>query len=118
MSNTGSFTQVYRSLKAYGIADYFEEVSLSSCYGVRKPHGFIFWDTLRKMGRSAATSLYVGDTISRDVVGAKNAGFFGVVQIVSQFTSLSDGERALEETPDYLVHRIGEIPALVDGIIR
>jgi len=116
ISNTGSFTQVHRSLEEYGIGRYFEEVSLSSIYGIRKPHGFIFLDTLKKMNCSASKAAYVGDTISRDVVGARNAGFHTAIQINSDFTGISDQGTVSDSEPDYIVSNLGDIPAIIDRI--
>ena len=116
ISNTGSFTQVYNSLDKYGLRDYFEKVALSSAYGIRKPHGFLFRDIINQMGCEEGKTLYVGDTVSRDVVGAKNAGLFGSIQICSEFTKLSDQENSSAAKPDYIIHNLMSIPEIVDKI--
>ncbi len=116
ISNTGSFTQVYRSLENYGIREFFDHVALSSAYGIRKPHGFIFRDMVNKMGTMASQTLYVGDTISRDVAGARNAGYFGSIQIRSEFTKLSDEKTADTVKPDYIIQDLMSIPEIVDRI--
>ena len=46
---------------------------MSSSTGIRKPDPRIFEIALKEMGVSAAETGYVGDTISRDVLGARNA---------------------------------------------
>ena len=116
ISNTGSFTQVHRSLEKYGMSHYFEKIGLSSDYGIRKPHGFLFRDMLGRMQSSAEKTLYVGDTISRDVAGARNAGLFGSIQICSEFTKLSDGEGRGEYEPTYRIYNLSDIPKIVDEI--
>ncbi len=119
ISNTGSFTQVGRSLKAYGLDKFFkeDEISLSVGYGIRKPHGYIFYDTLAKMGSQAEKSIYVGDTISRDVIGSKAAGFAKAIQIVSEFTKGSDSHLEGDlPKPDYTIENLLEIVRIVEEI--
>ena len=61
-----------------GAADLFETVVTSEELGVYKPHRQIFDATLQKMGVEKETAAYVGDTISSDVSGAKNAGLTAI----------------------------------------
>ena len=117
ISNTSSRTQVFRSLEAYGIAKYFECVVLSSIEGVRKPHPAIFASALRAMGSAASTTAYVGDTLSRDVIGSKRAGYALAFQIRSFLTAGSDSAVGPDsEKPDFVVKSLGEIVAVLDNL--
>jgi putative hydrolase of the HAD superfamily len=117
ISNTPSRTQVFRTLEAYGIAKYFECVILSSVEGVRKPHPAIFASALRAMGSEASATAYVGDTLSRDVIGSKRAGYALAFQIVSFMTAASDAAVGPDaERPDYAVESLGEIVGILDGL--
>ena len=117
ISNTSSRTQVFRTLEAYGIAKYFECVILSSIEGVRKPHTAIFASALRAMGSEASSTAYVGDTLSRDVIGSKRAGYALSFQIRSFLTAGSDASVAPGSAkPDYAVERLSEIVAILDGL--
>ena len=62
-------------LEEYGIRGCMEDVTVSSVTGYRKPHPEIFRISLRQMQTTAENCVYVGDTISRDIIGAKQAGF-------------------------------------------
>ena len=62
ISNTASLYSVFDVLEAYGIRDYFEDVTLSSVTGYRKPHPGIFQIALREMKAKAEDCAYVGDT--------------------------------------------------------
>ena len=53
ISNTASLYSVFDVLEAYGIRDYFEDVTLSSVTGYRKPHPGIFQIALREMKAKA-----------------------------------------------------------------
>lgn len=116
ISNTGSFTQVPRSLEKYGLASYFEKIGLSMDYGIRKPHAYLFRDILNKLVKKESGTIYVGDTISRDVVGAKNAGLFGSIQIASEFSKGSDGTTKYSVEPDHVITNLMEITTIIDEI--
>ena len=71
ISNTASLYSVFDVLEAYGIREYFQDVTLSSVTGYRKPHPSIFQIALRQIQSAPENCIYVGDTLSRDVIGAK-----------------------------------------------
>lgn len=75
ISNTTSREAVPQALVEYGLAEYFPVVVLSSTCGHRKPGTRIFELATEELGIPAGRSAYVGDRPSRDVVGAKRAGF-------------------------------------------
>ena len=82
ISNNASLYNVFNMLEEYGIRGCMEDVTVSSVTGYRKPHPEIFRISLRQMQTTAENCVYVGDTISRDIIGAKQAGFGKAVQIV------------------------------------
>lgn len=54
---------------------YFKTVQQSSITWIRKPHPAIYYLALREAEVEARHSVYVGDNLIRDIVGAKAAGF-------------------------------------------
>lgn len=115
ISNTASLYSVFNVLEEYGIRQYFADVTLSSVTGYRKPHPGIFTVATRQMCARPESCLYVGDTVSRDVVGARRAGFSKVVQIASFMTEMSDAEAEKERyTADYIM--AGDFRELVDYV--
>ncbi|OHA48536.1 MAG: hypothetical protein A2991_00865 [Candidatus Terrybacteria bacterium RIFCSPLOWO2_01_FULL_58_14] len=62
-----------RTLANWRIRQYFSVQVWSSEEKMRKPHGEIFHRALDAMGVAPEHALYVGDTVDRDVVGAKRA---------------------------------------------
>ena len=70
------------SLRAVGLAEYFETFTDSGNVGHEKPHPAIFTAGLRSLGVSAAESTYVGDIYSVDHVGATNAGMDAILMDV------------------------------------
>ncbi|MDL2235689.1 HAD family hydrolase [Christensenellaceae bacterium OttesenSCG-928-L17] len=109
ISNTCSIYQVFDVLENYGIRQYFENVTLSSVTGYRKPQKRIFEIALREMGADASTAAYAGDTLSRDVVGPRNAGFALTFQIKSFLTASRDADCIGKVQADYEVTSIREI---------
>jgi putative hydrolase of the HAD superfamily len=75
ISNSISTLDIPRSLDAYGWKGHFEVVILSSAVTCRKPAPEIFWEATSKLKVEPGHCAYLGNRISRDVVGCKRAGF-------------------------------------------
>ncbi len=75
ISNTTSSVEVPQLLEENGITDLFGCIILSTVFGKRKPHPSLFLECARKLGVLPEECAYVGDIISRDVVGGRQAGF-------------------------------------------
>jgi putative hydrolase of the HAD superfamily len=87
-------------------------VITSSAFGYRKPNPRIFWEATRQMDLPPAACAYVGDTISRDVAGARRAGYGLSIQIKSFLTSRSDRETDVQ-APDAVVRTLDEVVDVV-----
>lgn len=115
ISNTASLYAVFNTLEGYGIRDYFEDVTLSSITGYRKPHPSIFEISLRQMSTIPERCVYVGDTMSRDVIGSKKANFAKAIQIRSFMTDESDAKVCESPySPDHIIYRIDELVNYLD----
>ncbi|MDR0998622.1 MAG: HAD family hydrolase [Treponema sp.] len=115
ISNIISKTFVPECLKNYGIESCMECVIMSSVVGRRKPAPEIFRAATDALGLKAAECVFVGDRLSRDVIGAKNAGFGCMIQI--RHGPSIEKDRAFESLgyrPDFMIDDLAEIP----GIIR
>ena len=62
-----------RILADHGITGFFAAIVISDDFGRRKPHPAIFAAALRELGVALEDALFIGDSISDDVVGAQNA---------------------------------------------
>lgn len=116
ISNTAALYQVFDILKEYGIRDYFQDVTLSSVTGFRKPCTDIFTVALRQVQSEPEECVYVGDTVSRDVIGSKRAGFAKAIQICSKLTGEKDSGIRREFEPDYMVEDIYEVYPIVQQL--
>ena len=109
ISNTASLYQVFDILKEYGIRDYFQDVTLSSVTGYRKPNPNIFMVSLHQVQSDPAHCAYVGDTISRDVIGPIRMGFGATFHIDSYLTRLKDTHVSPDVKATYNIQDIYEL---------
>jgi putative hydrolase of the HAD superfamily len=117
ISNTSSHTQVIGSLLQYGIHHYFNCIYLSVTSGFRKPKPEIFLAAARDLGVLPDECVYVGDTVSRDVRGARLAGYAASVRIDSLLSAGSDtGIKQEGEEADYLITGLNEIPGIANKL--
>jgi putative hydrolase of the HAD superfamily len=112
ISNITSRGAVPHSLAEYGITHYFDAVIMSVVFGWRKPSPRIFLEATRLINAPPAECAYVGDTVSRDIVGARRAGYALALQIKSFLTTVSDGEKDVEP-PDAVVENLMQVVDLV-----
>lgn len=119
ISNILSRTFVPRILEEHGVAQYFEHLVLSTECGLRKPTPKIFDLCCEQMGLTKDECCYVGDTISRDIIGARRADWRCIIQILNPDAARRDaGLESCGCTPDYKVADLGEIPGILDEIRR
>lgn len=112
ISNVYSRGAVPCNLARYGLTLFFQSVVTSSTFGWRKPNARIFLEATRLMKLSPAACAYVGDTVSRDVVGARRAGYGLAIQIKSFLTARSDRETDVE-SPDAVIDNLMQVVELV-----
>ena len=118
ISNTAALFQVFDTLEEYGIRDLFSDVTLSSVTGMRKPCTDIFTVSLRQVQSKPEECVYVGDTVSRDVIGSKRAGFAAAIQIGSKLTREKDAHIQREYEPDYVISEIYDVLPTVQGMLN
>lgn len=113
ISNIMSREAVPLSLADYGIGQYFGAVLASAVFGWRKPNPRIFLEAARLLNVLPAQCAYVGDTVSRDVIGTRRAGYGLAIQIKSFLTKQSDLD-SHDEIPDAIVENLMQVVDLVD----
>lgn len=98
-----------RILADHGIARFFAAIVISDGFGRRKPHPAIFAAALRELGVALEEALFIGDSISEDVVGAQNARL--------KVVWLNPKRRPLPpevKPPEHEITELRELPALLD----
>ena len=115
ISNMISTSFVPRLAEDYGIAQYMSCLVISASAGIRKPDPAIFELAAAQCGVPCREMAYVGDTLSRDVLGCRKAGVALSIQIRNPASAHRDTAFAgTGLAPDVLIDDLSEIP----GIIR
>jgi putative hydrolase of the HAD superfamily len=110
VSNMSLFPHLIRAdVDALGIGRRLDSMTFSSEVGVRKPDPKIFTTALRAIDADAADTVFVGDRVNDDVVGARGLGMRTI--LTRQFRQEDPGE----VRPDAVVERIDEIPDVIAG---
>ena len=106
ISNVQSQIQVPRDLTRYNLIHYFDPIVMSSAYGRRKPDPSIFHYAAFLAQVPASACVYVGDRISRDILGACRAGYAMSVQIRHDY---KEGSDPVEPVPDAIIDDMREL---------
>ena len=108
ISNTMSTLDIPRSLEAFGWTDYFDVVILSADLKIRKPSPKPFLEAARRLNLPPDRCAYLGNRISKDIVGCRRAGF-----ALGLILEPPSGPRAEEKdhtsSPDVVIHVLGEL---------
>ena len=114
ISNIVSKTIVPHFMKEYGLEKYLDCILDSANTGIRKPDASIFRIAEAAMQLKPEELAYVGDTISRDVRGVRNAGWKIAIQIPCESTACRDVcMKGLGYAPDYIIEDLLEIPRII-----
>ena len=89
ISNFTYAPAIHKSLRKLRINTFFNAVVISDESGWRKPSSQIFQETLNKLQVQAFEAVYIGDSPTEDIKGAKQAGL-KTVFVPSQFNTLQD----------------------------
>jgi HAD superfamily hydrolase (TIGR01509 family)/HAD superfamily hydrolase (TIGR01549 family) len=106
ISNVMSRGLVPCILQRYRISDSFDPVVLSSVYGRRKPDPAIFLYAARLAGIPPSACVHIGDKVSRDVLGARRAGYRLVLQIEHLPV---DGPDSHDAVPDFVLRNMNQL---------
>lgn len=113
ISNCQSRGLVAGNLAQYGLADYFNPVVTSVGYGRRKPDPAIFHYAARLAGVPTSQCVYVGDMISRDISGARRAGYGLTIQI--RHDAKGDDQAPADIIPDAVINDMHELMDVLAG---
>ena len=118
ISNIISRSVVPHFLAEYGVDQYMDCIITSSETGIRKPDPGIFRVAEQALGLKPEELAYVGDTISRDIIGSKRSGFAKAIQICSKLTKEKDLGVRHEFEPDYQIEDIYDVYPLVKSLLE
>jgi putative hydrolase of the HAD superfamily len=108
ISNSMSTLDIPRSLDRFGWSGYFEVVVLSSFVKFRKPSPEPFFTALRLLNIDPVKCAYVGNRISKDLVGCNKAGF-GLGILLDPPENPRNEEVDLSIQPDLIIKSLSEL---------
>jgi len=93
-------------LTCYAMDDLFDQVTISGDMRIDKPDPRIFYSTLDALGYRPQETVFVGDNIEVDIVGARAVGCHPI---------LIDRRGVYTEYTDLKIRTLAELPALLDA---
>jgi putative hydrolase of the HAD superfamily len=108
ISNSMSSLDIPGSLEAFGWKKLFEVVILSSVVKCRKPAPGIFLQATSAMGVRPLYCAFVGNRVSKDVIGCKRAGF-GLAIVIESPGNTRPNELDQTIQPDAIIHSLHEL---------
>lgn len=90
-----------------GLAPLFDEIVVSGEFGEGKPSAAVFHAVLAPFGCAPSEAVMVGNSLARDIVGAKAAGVHSV------WLRVPGSEEEADVTPDFTIHGLHELPAVI-----
>lgn len=112
---TGLITNAYDAreqrerVRSSGLESYFDTIVVAGEIGIYKPDPSIFHHALSLIDAKPDKTLYVGDSIKHDVIGAKSAGMTTV--LLSKQPNKENG------IADYVVSGIDELQGFIEQVV-
>lgn len=100
-------------MEKMGLAPYLDRIISSAEEGLAKPDPAIFRLALERAGCRPEQAVMIGDRLDNDIAPAKQLGMT-TIWVKQGFGGLST-PRTPEETPDFTVESLSDIPALFDS---
>jgi putative hydrolase of the HAD superfamily len=108
ISNSMSSQDIPCFLITHGWKDYFDVVVLSSVIKVRKPAPEPFLKAVRALKTEPGYCAFVGNRISKDIVGCKRAGF-GMGIMLESTGKTGPEEKDQNKFPDAVIHSLSDL---------
>ena len=97
-------------IEATGLKEYFQSIAVSGEYGIGKPRREIFDRLLEELKVSSEEVVMVGNSLERDIAGARNAG------IRSIWIRVPGSEEHAEVIPDFTIVALQEVPTVLQQL--
>ena len=109
LASNGVADTQYSRLESAGISHYFQEIFISEDTGFHKPEkGYFDYCFARIPDFDPAMAMIVGDSLTSDILGGKNAGL-----LTCWFNRTGRPPRP-DIVPDFEIHRLEELPDILE----
>lgn len=112
ISNAGDDRDVQKLVDKAGIRLFFDIILTSAAEGIRKPNPRIFELVLDHWALPPERVVMVGDTLGADILGARNAGLFGV-WITRRAENPANRAHADTILPNASITTLAELPGIL-----
>jgi HAD superfamily hydrolase (TIGR01549 family) len=96
-------------IERFGLQHRVDGIVISGALGIHKPDPRIFWEACSQVRIEARQAAHVGDGITTDIVGARDAGMGTIWCRPERDRALA--EDALPFAPDLIIDRFGDLPS-------
>jgi putative hydrolase of the HAD superfamily len=107
VSNFGIPECCWELLEEHGIKQFFDAITISGDVNQRKPSPEIYQLTLKALGVEAQETIFVGDSLDRDIRGPKNVGMKAV------FIKRKPITEDIFVQPDAVIEKLSDLPGLL-----
>jgi putative hydrolase of the HAD superfamily len=98
-------------ISSSGLAGFFDAIAVSGEHGIGKPRAEIFHILLDQLGTPPEQAVMVGNSLERDIAGARNAKLAASIWI-----QVPGSEETADVLPHHTICGLHEIPSIVSGI--
>lgn len=95
-----------------GLANFFDAIAISGEHDIGKPKPEIFHQLLAELDVTADEAVMIGNSLERDIAGARNAGIRNV------WIKVPGSEEPADAQPDATITALSELPALLKSFDR
>ncbi len=97
-------------IAASGLGPFFRAIAVSGEHGIGKPRPEIFHRLAAETGADPAECVMVGNSLERDIAGARNAG------ITAIWLKVPGSEEHAEAEPDHTITGLAALPAILEKL--
>lgn len=97
-------------IAASGLAPFFDAITVSGEHNTGKPKPEIFRILLRELGTPPESAVMVGNSLARDIAGARAAGIGRTVWL-----KVPGSEEYADTTPDHTINALHQLPPLIES---
>lgn len=115
ISNISIPELAWELLEKFDLKKYFDTIIISGDVNSRKPHPEIFKKALKNVGVKPSEAIFVGDTISTDIKGAKDVGMYTILikRTINAKTLFWSSKERIQTQPDKTIASLNKILELL-----
>lgn len=112
ITNAASASDANTLIDKFNLRNYFEVILISAEEKIRKPDTRIYSRALKQMEVSPDQAVMVGDTLTADILGAQNAGMYGI-WIKRRANRPENLNLKIKIEPDVVIDTLEELPSVI-----